>query len=131
MSLPADSDEITVEWLTTALRKAGAVHQAEVAAVESAPVGQVGFAGQIYRLLISYDQSEPGAPGSLVAKFSATHSEARAVGHSMGFFEREIGFIASSPLIAPSVRLGAISPRSTWTAERRCYCSRTSPGCTT
>jgi Ecdysteroid kinase-like family len=92
MSIPADSDEITAEWLTTALHKAGAIHQAEVTTIESAPTGRLGFTGQLVRLLINYDEAEPGAARSLVAKFSAPRLEMRAVIHSMGFYEREIGF---------------------------------------
>jgi hypothetical protein len=48
------------------------------------------MAGQIRRLRISY--AESGAPRLLVAKFSAPNPEARAMIHSMGFDEREIGF---------------------------------------
>jgi hypothetical protein len=92
MSVPADTDEIIPEWLTAVLREEGAVESSRVTSIQSAPVGQLGFFGQIPRLQISYDKPEPGAPRSLVARFSATHPEARAVAHSMGFHEREIGF---------------------------------------
>jgi Ecdysteroid kinase-like family len=101
MSIRADSFEITAEWLTTALRKAGAVRQAEVTKIESAPVGHTGLAGQIYRLSMSYETAEPGAPGSLVAKFSTSHPEARATVHSMGFYEREIGFYRELAIDCP------------------------------
>ena len=92
MGVPADTDEITQEWLTSALHQAGALDQARVTSIQSAPVGQLGFTGQIRRLQISYDKPEPCAPRSLVAKFSATDPELRAAVHSMGFYEREIGF---------------------------------------
>jgi hypothetical protein len=92
MSVPADTDEIIPEWLTAVLREEGAVESSRVTSIQSAAVGQLGFFGQIPRLQISYDKPEPGAPRSLVARFSATHPEARAVAHSMGFYEREIGF---------------------------------------
>jgi hypothetical protein len=92
MSVPAQADEITPQWLTAALHEARALDQARVASIQSTPIGRLGFAGQIRRLDISYDNLEVGAPKSLVAKFSATHPEARAAVHSMGFYEREIGF---------------------------------------
>jgi Protein of unknown function (DUF1679)/Ecdysteroid kinase-like family len=92
MSVPANADEITPEWLTAALRTAGALDQARVKSIKSAPTGRLGFTGQLLRLLISYDEAEPGAPSSLVAKFSAPRPELREVIHSMGFYEREIGF---------------------------------------
>jgi len=129
MGVPADTDEITPDWLTAALREAGAIDHARVTSIQSGPVGHMGMTGQLYRLGISYDKAELGAPRSLLAKFSARHPEVRATVHSMGFYEREIGFYREFLLIARSARLGAISARWRWTAERRCFCLRTSPGC--
>ena len=112
MSIPADADEITVEWLTAALHEAGALDQAWVTSIQSAPIGQLGFAGQIRRLHISYDKPERGAPKSLVAKFSAIHPQARAAVHSMGFYEREIGFYrelaADCPVRTPRCYFGEV-----------------------
>jgi hypothetical protein len=112
MSIPADADEITPEWLTAALHQAGALHQARVTSIQAAPLGQLGFTGQIRRLQIGYDQPEPGAPTSLVAKFSATHPVARAAVHAMGFYEREIGFYrelaADCPIRTPRCYFGEI-----------------------
>jgi hypothetical protein len=112
MSVPADADEITREWLTAALHGAGAQDQARVTSIQSAPIGQFGFTGQIRRLHISYDKPEPGAPRSLVAKFSATQPEARAAVHSMGFYEREIGFYrelaADCPVRTPRCYFGEV-----------------------
>jgi hypothetical protein len=70
-----------------------------------------GFFGQIPQLRVSYDKLEPGAPESLAAKFSAPNPQARAMAHSMGFYQREVGFIASSLMTARSVRLGVISAK--------------------
>ena len=112
MGVPADTDEITQEWLTAALHQAGALDQARVTSIQSAPIGQLGFTGQIRRLQISYDKPEPCAPRSLVAKFSATHPEARAAVHSLGFYEREIGFYrelaADCPVRTPRCYFGEV-----------------------
>jgi hypothetical protein len=112
MSVPADTDEITPEWLTATLHEAAALDQARVTLIESAPIGQLGFTGQIWRLHIGYDKPEPGAPRSLVAKFSATYPEARSAVHSMGFYEREIGFYrelaAESPIRTPRYYFGEV-----------------------
>ena len=112
MGVPADTDEITQEWLTAALHQAGALDQARVTSIQPAPIGQLGFTGQIRRLQISYDKPEPCAPRSLVAKFSATHPEARAAVHSMGFYEREIGFYrelaADCPVRTPRCYFGEV-----------------------
>jgi hypothetical protein len=67
MSVPADSDGITPDWLTTALREAGAINHARVTSIQSGPVGQAGMTGQLRRLRISYDKAEAGAPSSLLA----------------------------------------------------------------
>ena len=131
MGVPPDTDGITPEWLTAALYQAGALDQARVTSIQPAPIGQPGFTGQIRRLQIGYDKPERCAPRSLVAKFSATHPEARAAVHSMGFTSARSGSIARSLLTARSVRLGVISVKSRWIAVRR-YCSlRTSVGCIT
>jgi len=112
MSVPADSDAITPEWLTAALQEAGALDQARVNWIQSAPVGRLGFAGQLWRLQISYDNPEPAAPTSLVAKFSALHPDVRATVHPMGFYEREIGFYrelaADCPVRTPRCFFGEI-----------------------
>ena len=112
MSVPANSEAITPNWLTAVLHEAGALDQARVTSIESAPIGKLGFPGQIWRLQIGYDKPEPGAPRSLVAKFSATNPEAREAVHSMGFYEREIGFYrelaADCPVRTPRCYFGEV-----------------------
>ncbi len=51
------------------LLQAGAVDHAQVTSIQTGPAGQMGMAGQIRRLRISYDKAESGAPRLLVAKF--------------------------------------------------------------
>ena len=68
------------------------LEHAQVTSLQTGPAGQMGMAGQIRRLRITYDKAESGAPRLLVAKFSAPNPKARAMIHSMGFDEREIGF---------------------------------------
>jgi hypothetical protein len=68
------------------------VHHAQVTSIQTGPAGQMGMAGQIRRLRISYDKAESGAPRLLVAKFSAPNPEAQAIIHSIWFYAREIGF---------------------------------------
>src|SRR5215218_6648036 len=112
MGVPADADEISLEWLTAVLHQAGALDQARVTSIQPAPVGRLGFTGQIRRLQISYDKPEPCAPRSVVAKFSTTQPEVRAAVHSMGFYEREIGFYrvfaADCPVRTPRCYFGEV-----------------------
>jgi hypothetical protein len=112
MSVPADADGITPDWLTAALREAGAIDDARVTSIQSGPVGHMGMTGQLRRLRISYDKAEAGAPRSLLAKFSARHPEVRATVHSIGFYEREIGFYrefaADCPVRTPRCYFGEV-----------------------
>jgi hypothetical protein len=112
MSVPADSDGITPDWLTAALREAGAISHTRVTSIQSGPVGHMGMTGQLCRLQIRYDRAEPGAPRSLLAKFSALDPEVRATVHSIGFFEREIGFYrefaADCPVRTPRCYFGEV-----------------------
>jgi hypothetical protein len=72
----------------------------------------MGMTGQLCRLRISYDRAEPGAPRSLLAKFSALDPEVRATVHSIGFYEREIGFYrefaADCPVRTPRCYFGEV-----------------------
>ncbi len=115
MGIPADADEITPLWLTDALRTAGVIDRASVVAIEHRAVGQVSMAGQIRQLRITYDENPSGAPDRLVAKFSAG-GEARAITHSMGFYEREVGFYrhfaAAVPVPTPTCYFGDVDAES-------------------
>ena len=112
---PADADGITALWLTDTLRIAGVIDRGRVVSVEHRPVGQSGMAGQIRQLRIGYDERPPGAPDRLVAKFSAG-GEARAITHSMGFYEREVGFYrnfaADAPVSTPTCYFSDVDPES-------------------
>lgn len=67
---PTVPGEITPGWLTTALRGAGVISTASVTGCRSTIIGQDwGFTGIVARVDLAYDHPEPGAPGSVVAKF--------------------------------------------------------------
>ena len=97
---------------TPGMTRAEAISHARVTSIQSGPVGHMGMTGQLYRLRISYDNAEPGAPSSLLAKFSAQNPEVRATVHSMGFYEREIGFYrefaADCPVRTPRCYFGEV-----------------------
>jgi thiamine kinase-like enzyme len=112
MEIPVDVGDITPDWLTGCLRDSRVVTQARVVSIEARPMGFKGMTGQISQLLISYDQNEPGAPSSVVAKFSAPDPNERAIVHSMGFYEREVRFYkelaAKSPVRTPRCYFSAV-----------------------
>jgi hypothetical protein len=93
VKFPIHTNELTGEWLTNTLRVGGALTQARVTALDTHLLDHTkGTTGQIARLRLGYDRDEPEAPRSLIAKFSASDPQARALIHGMGFYEREVRF---------------------------------------
>lgn len=106
LAIPADLDEIVPDWLTAALRAAGAT-EAPVTAFAVQPLGvESGFLCQTVRLSLIYGgQGRPG-PASVVAKLPSADPRVRSVIHSFGFYEREArfyaGFSEANPLQPPA-----------------------------
>ena len=88
--IPERLDDLTPEWLTTALREAGHLPAAgEVTSVEREILGEgEGFMGDIARLRLAYEGGE--GPASVVAKMPRL--ENRAFGELVGVYERESCF---------------------------------------
>ncbi|MEM9463789.1 MAG: phosphotransferase [Actinomycetota bacterium] len=85
--IPNTPDELTAEWVGTALRGAGVDGSVEAIAVE--PLGGgVGMTGQTVRVRISGD----GAPATAVAKFAASQAQTRGITESYDSYAREIRF---------------------------------------
>lgn len=118
MDFPVQPDAVTPAWLTTALRASGTLDQAEVVSVAVAELHPKGTTGVLALLRLGYDVVEPGAPTTLVAKFSSPHPELRAVVHSMGFFEREIRFYqrlaATTPVRTPRCYFADVDAAEGW-----------------
>src|SRR5262245_39657370 len=94
-SLPASLDEITPEWLTTALRAAGHLSGGRVGAVRARPVGEgSGFIGVVARLEIAYDDDAGAAPRTCIVKLPSADPGSRQVGQLYGLYEREVRFYA-------------------------------------
>lgn len=91
MQIPAGPHELTTEWLTRALRGSGALDGARVARFESTLLTG-GLNGQIARLNLSLDAPSAAAPSSVVAKFSASDLDRRALGNAYGIYHREVAF---------------------------------------
>ena len=107
MNLPVHPDELTAPWLTEILRASGAVKRASVVAFAIEPMSaEKGITGHLVRLYPTYDDAEPAAPASLVAKFSGLDAQLREIVHSMGFYEREVRFYrelaARTPIHTPT-----------------------------
>lgn len=93
MKHPKTIEEISAPWMTEVLRGAGILRRATVDAVDVHAIGQgLGFLSGRARVALTYDQSEEGAPATVVVKLPATMKEAVDVAESTHAYEREIRF---------------------------------------
>jgi phosphotransferase family enzyme len=67
--IPEAPEDLTPEWLTEALSDAGVLERGRVSATRRARIGQeFGFTGVILRIWLQYEETDAGAPETLVAK---------------------------------------------------------------
>ena len=93
MKIPIGPEELTVEWLTEALRTQGTLKRGQVASCNAEVLGGTkGVLGQIAQLSLSYDTDQENAPRSLIAKFAPANPELRINLNRDGMYEREIRF---------------------------------------
>lgn len=83
------SSEITPEWMTGALRKAG--HQVTVKELAGKRVG-TGQVGESVRFTLTYSGDAKGAPSTVVGKFPSSDPDSRATGVNFGNYIREVNF---------------------------------------
>ncbi|MCI0856621.1 MAG: hypothetical protein J4N98_08010, partial [Chloroflexi bacterium] len=90
LKIPA-SNEVTAEWLTSALRSGGVIKDASVTSLEFEGdiAAGVGFMGQLARIKPTYDQAEEGAPALIIAKFPAAAPDNREIAEVFRFYEIE------------------------------------------
>lgn len=89
--IPLRLDDISAEWLTTALRKASTIpDSASVSEISLNPMGEgVGMMSAMSRIAITYDEEIPGAPSSLVIKLPAENETNRAVAEQFNLYMKE------------------------------------------
>jgi hypothetical protein len=98
-----DLKSITPDWLTSVLRRTGAVRAAAVSSVQIEPVAVgVGLIGQSAVLRLHYDRQEQGAPASLFCKLSSADAAVRQRLRLIGLYECEAGFYRE---LAPTVNI--------------------------
>jgi thiamine kinase-like enzyme len=91
--LPAGPQELTSDWLTSALRETGVISDATITGLDHEIIGEgVGVLGQLARFHLTYDRPEDGAPRSLVGKFPARTQENRDLANLFRFYQREVRF---------------------------------------
>ena len=93
MKIPICPEDLTVTWLTEALRMRGTLERGQVASCTTEVLGGTrGALGQVARLSLSYDLVQENAPRSLIAKFGPPDPELRISLNQSGLYEREIRF---------------------------------------
>lgn len=86
-----DRRDMDTGWFTQALRHCGVLTDSSVTAATAAPIGT----GQVADTLVftlSYDNAEPGAPSSVVAKLPAEDPNSRQAAVMQRLYEREVRF---------------------------------------
>src|SRR5712671_6628439 len=83
--------QINPDWMTGALRRAGAIRGARVVDMTCKPVGN-GLVGDSYRFDLAYEEAEPDAPASVIGKFPAADPDSRRAGSAHLLYLREVSF---------------------------------------
>lgn len=81
--------DITTDWLTAALGKAGI--EAKVASFTAKKFG-TGQVGESVRFTLAYEGDAGGAPKTVVGKFPSQDPDSRATGVTFGNYVREVNF---------------------------------------
>ncbi len=103
LEIPAGPEGITPHWLTEALRSSGVLRRGAVARVRVQPIaGNQGFAGQLRRMHIYYDDAPDEAPRSLIAKLHSPVRSTRELLRDLGAPTRELRFYRE---LAPALEL--------------------------
>jgi aminoglycoside/choline kinase family phosphotransferase len=94
-------DEADAAWLTAVLGAAGVIGTRRVVDVEAEPVGTGQMADSV-RLRLTYDGDAPGAPSSVVGKFTPADETSRATALALRTSEVEVRFYQE---VAPTVAI--------------------------
>jgi hypothetical protein len=92
VAIPDGPAELSAEFLTQALRSAGALPEGEVTALRWDSVGDAGQTGLVVRVVPTYEGADHAAPTTLIAKFATPFEQARAHMHALGLYQREVRF---------------------------------------
>ncbi len=88
--IPRSVEEITPDWLTTALTGSGALKDATVRTIKTEPIGsEQGYMGILARLFVEYDSPSETAPSTLIVKMPTQEVKNKITGEIFLHFERE------------------------------------------
>jgi hypothetical protein len=93
MSIPSNEQELTPEWMTDILRRAGALERGRVKAVRPERIAQgVGLMARLFRLGLDYEGADNSAPRSLIAKMPIDVPQNLQIAGFYRFYDRECDF---------------------------------------
>jgi len=93
VDIPQSADELTVDWLTGAVRSSGLVTTAQVLDFTvGSPGSGVGFTGQTLRVELTWDLMEDDAPAAVLVKFPCENAGNRGLAEAEGGYDREFDF---------------------------------------
>lgn len=90
--IPNAPDELTPEWVTAAMRGAGATGSVLGVSVEALSNGGVGITGQTVRVRLDRSSDARDIPETIVAKFAASDPQTRGLIEVYDSYAREIRF---------------------------------------
>jgi aminoglycoside/choline kinase family phosphotransferase len=115
LTLPPMPSGLSPEWLTSCLTASGITGGARVVAAERSSVGEgVGMMSELSRLRLTWSESRPDLPASLIAKYASTNPVNRAAANGFHVYEREVRFFLE------------VDTRTTMRTPR-CYFARLEP----
>lgn len=90
---PRHPDEITPDWLTDVLKRAGLITNSIVVSINKEPIAQgKAWLSTIIRLEVEYDFPRDNAPSSFVVKLLSESRASRDFSYELQAYEREINF---------------------------------------
>ena len=90
---PQHPEEITPDWITYALRRAGVISQNSVKDINKDIIGGgIGFLSSVVKVEMEYDVAEEFLPKSVVVKIEPENESYKQFGEQTHAFEREIKF---------------------------------------
>lgn len=91
--IPASPGDLTPQWLTRAMRAAGALPQGRVSSITVEPIGDggTGFTGETVRVALATEGADD-APESVIAKFPTRDRQNRGMLEQFDAYAREIRF---------------------------------------
>lgn len=93
LPVPRSARDLTAAWLTAALQAGSRVVTPPVISVRHEPVGAGrSFAGEVFRVFLTYAREDASAPPTLIAKLASFHPRTRSLLIEFGNYGREVVF---------------------------------------